>query len=43
MPAWTGALPPADLWALARYVSSIAALRGTPAAKALRRRLSAER
>jgi mono/diheme cytochrome c family protein len=43
MPAWTGALPPADLWALTRYVSSIAALRGTPAAEALRRRLTAAR
>jgi mono/diheme cytochrome c family protein len=36
MPAWAGALSPSDLWALTRYVSSIAALRGTPETKALR-------
>lgn len=29
MPTWRGALPEADLWALAHYVSSLLALRGT--------------
>jgi mono/diheme cytochrome c family protein len=29
MPTWRGALPEADLWALAHYVDSLVALRGT--------------
>lgn len=29
MPTWSGVLPEADLWALAHYVSSLVALRGT--------------
>ncbi len=40
MPTWAGVLPASDLWALARYVSAIAELRGTSAAEALRRELA---
>jgi mono/diheme cytochrome c family protein len=39
MPTWKNVLPEDDLWALAHYVRSLVALRGTPAAEALRRRL----
>jgi mono/diheme cytochrome c family protein len=39
MPTWKGVLPDADLWAMARYVASLVALRGTPAADAFRARL----
>ena len=35
MPTWKNVLPEADLWAMAHYVRSLAALRGTPAAAAL--------
>jgi mono/diheme cytochrome c family protein len=38
MPAWKGSLPEADLWALAHYVESIAALKDRPEAKELLRR-----
>jgi len=36
MPAWKGALPDEDLWAIAHYVASLVALRDTPAAWAMR-------
>jgi mono/diheme cytochrome c family protein len=39
MPTWKDVLPEPDLWAMAHYVRSIAALRGTPAAGALRKSL----
>jgi len=39
MPTWKNVLPEADLWALARYVQSLVALRGTPGADALAQRL----
>jgi mono/diheme cytochrome c family protein len=42
MPTWKGVLPEADLWALAHYVRSLADLRGTPAAAALRARLQSQ-
>jgi hypothetical protein len=29
MPTWRGVLPEGDLWALAHYVDSLVALRGT--------------
>jgi mono/diheme cytochrome c family protein len=35
MPTWRGALPEEDIWALARYVGSLAALRGTDAPRRL--------
>ena len=35
MPTWKNVLPEADLWALAHYVASLVALRGTPAADQL--------
>lgn len=38
MPTWKGSLPDEELWALAHYVDSLIALRGTPAAAELRRR-----
>ncbi len=41
MATWEGALPPEDLWALAHYVESLGALRGSPAAATLRERLLA--
>jgi mono/diheme cytochrome c family protein len=40
MPTWKGVLPDADLWALARYVRSLASLRDTPRAEELRRALA---
>jgi mono/diheme cytochrome c family protein len=39
MPTWKNVLPEADLWAMAHYVGSLAALRDTPAARALAERL----
>ncbi len=30
MPAWQGALSDKDIWAIAHYVKSLMALRGTP-------------
>jgi mono/diheme cytochrome c family protein len=39
MPTWKNVLPDPDLWALAHYVRSLVAIRGTPAAEALRRLL----
>jgi mono/diheme cytochrome c family protein len=42
MPAWKGAgLSEKDIWALAHYVKSLIALRGTPAADALKMKLNA--
>ncbi len=35
MPPWRGALTEEELWSMARYVESVAALRGTPSADAL--------
>ncbi|MEW5873823.1 MAG: c-type cytochrome [Candidatus Zixiibacteriota bacterium] len=35
MPTWAGILEPADLWAMAHYVKSLADLRGTPEGKQL--------
>ena len=42
MPTWKGVLPDDDLWAMAYYVRSLIALRGTPDADALRARLLAQ-
>jgi mono/diheme cytochrome c family protein len=42
MPQWKGALPEDSLWALVYYVQSLAALRGTPAASALRNKLDSQ-
>ena len=39
MPTWKNVLPEPDLWAMARYVRSLVALRGRPEGTALRRRL----
>ena len=39
MPTWKNVLPESDLWAMAHYVGSLAALRDTPAARALAERL----
>ncbi len=39
MPTWKNVLPEADLWAMAHYVASLAALRDTPGAQALAERL----
>jgi mono/diheme cytochrome c family protein len=39
MPTWKNVLPESDLWALAHYVRSLVALRDTPGAAALARRL----
>jgi mono/diheme cytochrome c family protein len=39
MPTWKNVLPDPDLWAMAHYVRSLFALRGTPEAAALQRRL----
>jgi mono/diheme cytochrome c family protein len=39
MPTWKNVLPEEDLWALAHYVRSLVALRGTPEAAKLRARL----
>ncbi len=39
MPTWKNVLPESDLWALAHYVRSLVALRGTRAADELRRQL----
>ena len=39
MPTWKNVLPESDLWALAYYVRSLAALRATAAADQLRQRL----
>jgi mono/diheme cytochrome c family protein len=38
MPTWKGSLPDEDIWALAHYVDSLVALKGTRAAEELRRR-----
>jgi hypothetical protein len=42
MPQWKGALPEESLWALVYYVQSLVALRGTPAAYELRRKLESQ-
>ncbi len=42
MPQWKGALPEESLWSLVYYVQSLVALRGTPAAEALRRKLDSQ-
>ena len=42
MPTWKGVLPDDDLWAMAHYVASLIALRGSPAADALHARLLAQ-
>jgi len=42
MPQWQGALPEADLWALVYYVRSLALLRDTPGARALREKLAGQ-
>jgi mono/diheme cytochrome c family protein len=39
MPTWKNVLPDPDLWAMAHYVRSLVALRGTAEAAALQRRL----
>jgi mono/diheme cytochrome c family protein len=36
MPAWKDALPDKDIWAIAHYVRSLMAMRGTPQATAMR-------
>jgi mono/diheme cytochrome c family protein len=41
MPTWYGALPAADVWAMAYYVQSLLEMRGTPQASALRQALAA--
>jgi hypothetical protein len=38
MPTWKGSLPDEDIWALAHYVDSLLALKGTPGAAEWRRR-----
>lgn len=40
MPTWYGALPAPDVWAMAYYVQSLIAMRGTPQASALREALA---
>jgi mono/diheme cytochrome c family protein len=40
MPTWKSVLPEGDLWAMAHYVRSLVALRGTRAADELRERLA---
>ena len=42
MPTWKGVLPETDLWALAHYVKSLVALRGTPAGDQLQQALLAQ-
>lgn len=42
MPAWQGALPDRDLWALAHYVADLARRRGTPEGLALAAVLAAD-
>ena len=42
MPTWKGVLPDDDLWAMAHYVASLIALRGSAAADALHARLLAQ-
>jgi mono/diheme cytochrome c family protein len=42
MPTWKNVLPEPDLWALAHYVRSLVELRGTPAAIAQRKKLTAD-
>src|SRR5204863_5410690 len=39
MPTWKNVLPDADLWAMAHYVASLVALRGTAGADQLRAKL----
>ena len=39
MPTWKNVLPEPDLWAMARYVRSLVALRGRPEGAALQARL----
>ena len=43
MPTWKNVLPDPDLWAMAHYVRSLVALRGTPEAAALRAACSTNR
>ena len=42
MPQWKGALPEDSLWALVYYVQSLVAMRETPAAESLRRKLDSQ-
>ena len=42
MPQWKGALPEESLWALVYYVQSLVAMRDTPAATELRRKLDSQ-
>lgn len=42
MPTWAGTLEPEQIWGLAHYVHSIAALRGTPPGRSLKANLSKE-
>ena len=43
MPTWKNVLPEPDLWAMAHYVRSLVALRGTPEGAALQRACSTSR
>jgi mono/diheme cytochrome c family protein len=42
MPTWKGALPEADLWAMAHYVKSLVDMKDTPAAAELRNKLATQ-
>jgi mono/diheme cytochrome c family protein len=42
MPTWKNVLPDPDIWAMAHYVRSLVAMRGTPQAAALQRSLLAQ-
>jgi mono/diheme cytochrome c family protein len=42
MPSWKGSLPDADIWALAHYVRSVIAIKGTAQADALRAKLASQ-
>ncbi len=42
MPAWKGVMADKDIWALATYVSSVVALKGTPQGGALKAKLMAD-
>ena len=41
MPAWKGALPEEDVWAMAYYINSLVGLKGTAQGRALKARLEA--
>ncbi len=40
MPTWRGALPEEQLWAMVHYIKSLADLKGSEAAAALRKTLA---